>query len=55
MASGTAVQFIESRFQPDETEKLIRSTFSEVRDVTFTPMTLRAIFLAMAKSGRRMD
>lgn len=53
--SGTAVQFIESRFQPDTTEKLVRATFGEVRDVTFNPMSLRAIFLAMAKIGRRTD
>ena len=55
VTSGTTVQFIESRFQPDNTEKLVRATFGEVRDVTFNPMSLRAIFLAMAKSGRRAD
>jgi ABC-2 type transport system ATP-binding protein len=55
VTSGTAVQFIESRFQRDNTEKLVRATFGEVRDLTFNPMTLRAIFLAMAKIGRRTD
>lgn len=55
VTSGTAVQFIESRFQPDNTEKVVRATFGEVRDMTFNPMSLRAIFLAMAKSGRRTN
>lgn len=53
--SGTTFQFIESQFDQERTRTAIHSAFGDVRDVTFTPMTLRAIFLAMAKSGRRMD
>jgi ABC-2 type transport system ATP-binding protein len=50
--SGAAFQFIESQFDQERTGAAIRSAFGEVRDVTCAPMTLRAIFVAMAKSGR---
>jgi ABC-2 type transport system ATP-binding protein len=53
--SGTTFQFIDSQFDQELTRMAIHSAFGDVRDVTFIPMTLRAIFLAMAKSGRRMD
>jgi ABC-2 type transport system ATP-binding protein len=53
--SGTKFQFIDSQFEQERTRAAIHSFFGDVRDVTFTPMTLRAIFLAMAKSGRRAD
>ena len=45
------VRFIESRFHSERTDSEIRSVFSSVRDVTFAPMSLRSIFLAMAKSS----
>jgi ABC-type multidrug transport system ATPase subunit len=51
-ASAAVVRFVESRFDPQETEAEIRSVFSSVRDATLAPMSLRAIFLAMAKAGR---
>jgi ABC-2 type transport system ATP-binding protein len=51
-SSAAVVQFIESRFEPERTRAEIRGVFGEVRDVTFSPMTLREIFLAMAKAGR---
>jgi len=54
-ASGTTFQFIDSQFDQERTRTAIDSAFGNVRDVTFTPMTLRAIFLAMAKIGRRTD
>ena len=50
--SAAVVRFIESRFEPERTRAEIRGVFGEVRDVTFSPMTLREIFLAMAKTGR---
>ena len=50
--SAAVVRFIESRFEPERTRAEIRGVFGEVRDVTFSPMTLREIFLAMAKAGR---
>ena len=51
-ASSSVVRFIESRFNEEHTRAEIRKRFQNVRDVTFTPMSLRSIFLAMAKAGR---
>jgi ABC-2 type transport system ATP-binding protein len=53
-ASAAVVRFIESRFDPEKTNQQIRSVLGETRDVTFTPMSLRSIFLAMAKAGREL-
>ncbi len=50
--SAAVVRFIESRFEPERTRAEIHGVFGEVRDVTFSPMTLREIFLVMAKGGR---
>jgi ABC-2 type transport system ATP-binding protein len=51
-SSAAVVRFIESRFELERTRAEIRGVFGEVRDVTFSPMTLREIFLVMAKAGR---
>jgi ABC-2 type transport system ATP-binding protein len=51
-SSAAVVRFIESRFEPERTTAEIRGVFGEVRDVTFSSITLREIFLAMAKAGR---
>ncbi len=46
------LRFIESRFDAERTSAEIRNLFVEVRDVTYRPMSLRAIFVAMARAGR---
>jgi len=51
-ASGVVLRFIESRFDEERTRGEIRELYGNVRDTTFTPMSLRSIFLAMAKAGR---
>jgi ABC-2 type transport system ATP-binding protein len=51
-ASPAVVRFIDTRFDEDRTTAEIRKVFGEVRNLTFTPMSLRSIFLAMAKSER---
>ena len=51
-ASGAVVRFIESRFEEEHTRAEIQKLFANVRDATFSPMSLRSIFLAMAKAGR---
>ncbi len=51
-ASATAVRFIESRFDAERTSTEIKQVFGQAQNVTFTPMSLRSIFLAMAKAGR---
>jgi ABC-2 type transport system ATP-binding protein len=53
--SATAVQFIESRFDRERTSAEIRQVFGEARHVAFTPMSLRSIFLAMARTGRSLE
>jgi ABC-2 type transport system ATP-binding protein len=50
-ASAAVVRFVESRFDAERTTSAIRSVFGEVRNLVFTPMSLRSIFLAMAKAG----
>jgi ABC-2 type transport system ATP-binding protein len=51
--SGPVIRFVESQFSPERTHAEIRQLLGEAKDVTFTAMTLRSIFLAMAKSGSR--
>ncbi len=50
--SAAVLRFIETRFNEERTMADIRTAFGEVRNVTCTPMSLRSIFLAMAKAGR---
>jgi ABC-2 type transport system ATP-binding protein len=53
--SSTAVQFIESSFDQERTSAEIRQVFGEPRNIAFTPMSLRSIFVAMARTGRRVE
>jgi ABC-2 type transport system ATP-binding protein len=46
------MRFIESRFDPERTSAEVRHLFGEPHDVTFRPMSLRSIFVAMARAGR---
>jgi ABC-2 type transport system ATP-binding protein len=50
--SAAVVRFVESRFDENHTNDEIQKRFGRPRNVTFTPMPLRAIFLALAKAGR---
>jgi ABC-2 type transport system ATP-binding protein len=50
--SAAVIQFIESRFDPERTASDIRNVFGEPKNVAFVPMSLRSIFLAMARAGR---
>jgi ABC-2 type transport system ATP-binding protein len=54
-ASSAVVRFTESRFDSERTTADIRTVFGQPQNVTFSPMSLRSIFLAMAKSGRNSD
>ena len=51
-ASAAVVRFVESRFDQNHTNAEIQRRFGHPRNVTFSPMPLRAIFLALAKAGR---
>jgi len=50
--AANVVRFIESRFDEERTSAETRSAFRNMRNIAIAPMTLRSIFLAMAKSGR---
>jgi ABC-2 type transport system ATP-binding protein len=50
--SRAVVRFIESQFDSEKTGTEIRTTFGEPRNIAIAPMSLRSIFLAMAKLGR---
>jgi ABC-2 type transport system ATP-binding protein len=54
-ASAAVVRFTDSRFDSERTTADVRTVFGQPRNVTFSPMSLRSIFLAMAKSGRNSD
>jgi ABC-2 type transport system ATP-binding protein len=50
--SAAVIRFIDSRFDAEKTTTEVRNVLGEARNVAFTPMSLRSIFLAMAKVGR---
>jgi ABC-2 type transport system ATP-binding protein len=50
--AAAVVRFTECRFDPERTTAEVRKVFPEPRNISFSPMSLRSIFLAMAKSGR---
>jgi len=49
--SAAVLRFIESRFDSEKTAAEIRRRFPDARNVSFTPMSLRAIFVAFAKTA----
>ncbi|HEY6306591.1 MAG TPA: ABC transporter ATP-binding protein [Candidatus Angelobacter sp.] len=51
-AAAATVQFVESRFDQERTSAEIRQVFGEPSNIAFNPMSLRSIFLAMARTGR---
>jgi ABC-2 type transport system ATP-binding protein len=51
-STSSVVRFIDSRFEAERTATDIRRMFGSARDITFTPMSLRSIFLAMARPSR---
>jgi ABC-2 type transport system ATP-binding protein len=50
--SAAVVRFIESQFDEAKTSSDIAQVFGAARNAAFTPMSLRSIFLAMAKARR---
>jgi ABC-2 type transport system ATP-binding protein len=51
-AADCVMRFVHSDFKGEGTQAEIAKVFPGVRDVAFEPMSLRAIFLAVAKSSR---
>jgi ABC-2 type transport system ATP-binding protein len=54
-ASDSVVRFVDSRFHPEDTPAEIAWRFDSVCNITFAPMTLRTIFLALAKTGGKLS
>lgn len=52
-ASGNTFKFIDSAFQQDALQSEIFHRFGTIEHATFNPMTIRNIFLAIAKSTRK--
>ena len=50
--SASVLRFVESRFERERMEAEIRNLFGGWRDISCNPMSLRSIFLTMAKTGR---
>jgi ABC-2 type transport system ATP-binding protein len=51
-ANGAVVRFVHSRYAGEATERTIQNAFTAIRSISFDPMPLRSIFLAIAKSER---
>lgn len=51
-SSSAVIHFVETRFDQQRTSTEIQNLFGKASSVTFSPMSLRSIFLVMAKSGR---
>jgi ABC-2 type transport system ATP-binding protein len=46
------VRFVHSEFKEQESQREVAERFPSARDIYFDPMSLRSIFLAIAKTGR---
>lgn len=51
--SATQVRFVDSHFDRERTMAEVQGVFGEVRQVSVNPMPLRAIFVTLAKAGRK--
>ena len=51
-ASSSTVRFVESQYDQARTQSDIRRIFGEASNTTYTPMSLRSIFLAIAREAR---
>jgi len=51
-AEDATIRFVDSAFREEDTAAEIKQRFGASRSMTFTPMTLRTIFLALARDNR---
>jgi ABC-2 type transport system ATP-binding protein len=49
------LRFVHSEYQGDATARELATIFASARDISAEPMSLRSIFLAIAKSGRSQN
>jgi ABC-2 type transport system ATP-binding protein len=52
-SSAAVVRFVETQFDPERTSADIGRLFGNVQRISVSPMPLRAIFVALAKAGRK--
>jgi ABC-2 type transport system ATP-binding protein len=52
-ANDSSVRLVDSAFDVEGTPAEISRRFGSVQNSTFAPMTLRAIFLALGKNGKK--
>ncbi len=48
--SAALVRFVDSQFDQERTSRQVRALFRDVRNISFNPMSLRSIFVALAKN-----
>jgi ABC-2 type transport system ATP-binding protein len=51
-SSDSVIRFVHSGYRQHDTERELGQAFPTARDISFDPMPLRSIFLAIAKSSR---
>ena len=54
-AADSVVRFVDSAFNQDRLEAEIAQRFGQVRKAEYKPMSLRAVFIATAKSNQRVS
>ena len=54
-ASGHAARFVESAFSGDDCGALVRKAIPGARDISVTAMSLREIFISLARIYRLAD
>ena len=52
-AAAVVVRFVDTQFDQERTLAEVRRLFGEVPGISLNPMALRAIFLTLAKAGRK--
>ena len=50
--AGHSLRFVESQYQPEASEAQIRNVFPGASQISASPMSLREIFLALARTFR---
>ena len=53
--AATVIRFVDSHFDAERSSAEIQKTFGTVKNVSFNPMSLRSIFLAMARDSRNSE
>jgi hypothetical protein len=51
--SPAVIRFVESQFDSERTQQNIKKIFGDVVQVSVNPMALRAIFVALSRSGSK--